>query len=96
MLWEKIFFLSLAGVVLAHMVPELSVSNLRLGLTVALLVFLNSAITEWWHTRRGQGWSTTLREFVVVFLVNLLLLAIAARRCSSATGSPRATRSRWC
>ena len=72
---EKIVFLSLAGMVLAHMVPELSVDNLRLSLTVAMLVFLNAAVTEWWHNRRGQGWSTTAREFGVVLLVNAVLLA---------------------
>lgn len=75
-LWEKLVFLSLAGMVLAHMVPELSVDNVRLALTVAMMVFLNAAITEWWHNRRGHGWSTTLREFVVVLVVNLALLVL--------------------
>lgn len=75
-LWEKLIFLSLAGMVLAHMVPELAVNNVRLALSVAMLVFLNAAITEWWHNRRGEGWSTTLREFIVVLGVNLMLLAL--------------------
>ncbi|UAL28661.1 hypothetical protein K8W59_12390 [Nocardioides rotundus] len=75
-LWEKLFFLSLSGMVIAHMVPELSVNNVRLAATVGLLVFLNAAVTEWWHNRRGTGWSTTGREFLVVLAVNLLLLAL--------------------
>ena len=69
-------FLTLAGVVLAHMVPELSVNMLRLGLSVATMVFLNAVITEWWHRKRGRGWSTTLGEFLVVLLVNVLLIAV--------------------
>lgn len=75
-LLEKLAFLTLAGVVLAHIVPELSVNNLRLAVTVALLVLLNTLVTEVWHHRRGSGWSTTLREFLVVLLVNGLLLAL--------------------
>ena len=73
---EKIVFLTLAGIVLAHMVPELSVNSLRLGLSVATLVFLNAAVTEWWFRRRGRGWSSTLREFLVVLVVNVVLLAL--------------------
>lgn len=75
-LLEKLLFLTLAGVVLAHMVPELSVSDTRLAVTVAALVFLNAVVTEWWQHRRGRGWSTTLREFGVVLLVNVVLLAL--------------------
>lgn len=73
---EKLVFLTLAGVVLAHMVPELSINNVRLGLSVATMVLLNAAITEWWHRKRGRGWSTTLGEFLVVLLVNALLVAL--------------------
>jgi hypothetical protein len=73
---EKLLFLSLAGVVLAHMVPELSVDNVRLAFSVGLLVLLNTVVTELWHARRGHGWSTTVREFGVVLLVNVLLLAL--------------------
>lgn len=73
---EKVVVLTLVGVVLAHIVPELSVSNTRLAVTVALLVFLNATVTEWWHNRRGRGWSTTTKEFLVVLAVNLALLAI--------------------
>ena len=58
------------------MVPELSVNNLRLAVTVATLVFLNAAITEWWFHKRGRGWQTTLGEFAVVLTVNLALLAL--------------------
>ena len=75
-LLEKLAFLTLAGVVLAHMVPELTVNNARLAVTVALLVLLNTLVTELWHHRRGEGWSTTMREFGVVLLVNVLLLAL--------------------
>jgi len=75
-LFEKLFFLSLGGMVLAHMVPELSVNNVRLALTVGVLVFLNSVVTELWHHRRGAGWGTTIQEFVVVLGVNLVLLAL--------------------
>lgn len=71
---EKIVFLSLVGVVLAHMVPELTTSSLRIGVTVVVLVVLNAAVTEWWRRRRGSGWSTTWREFIVVFGVNLAIL----------------------
>ena len=73
---EKIVFLSLAGVVLAHMVPELSINNLRLGLSVATLVFLNAAVTEWWFRKRGRDWTSTLTEFLAVLLVNVVLLAL--------------------
>jgi hypothetical protein len=73
---EKLLVLTLAGVVLAHMVPELSVDMVRLALSVGLLVLLNTVVTELWQTRRGHGWSTTMREFGVVLLVNVLLLAL--------------------
>jgi hypothetical protein len=73
---EKLAFLTLVGVVLAHIVPELSVSNARLATSVALLVLLNTAVTEWWRRRRGRGWSTVPRELAVVLLVNLVLLAL--------------------
>lgn len=74
-LLEKVVFLSLTGVVLAHMVPELSVSNVRIGVTVAVLVVINAVVTELWHNRRG-GWQTTFGEFCAVFAVNVLLIAL--------------------
>ena len=56
--------------------PELETSTWHIVLTVALLVVINTAVTEWWARRRGHSWTSTAGEFVAVLFANLLIIGL--------------------
>lgn len=77
---EKIVLITLVSLSFAQVLPGVQAVNLQLSLGVALVVTINTALSHW-LARRGFGWAFTLRQFVVMAVVNLgLILAYALLR----------------
>jgi hypothetical protein len=75
---EKVMMLALLSVIFAQVLPEVRSSNLGLALGVALLVVANAAVTEWLQRRGRWSWTSTLRSFVAVLVLNLVLVTVDA------------------
>ncbi len=71
---EKLVFLTLIGVVLAHMLPGLNTPTWHIVVAVALLVVLNAAVTEW--RRRRRTWSSFFTELLSVLAVNVVIVGL--------------------
>ena len=67
---EKVVFMSLVAVIFAQIVPDVRSGNLGIAIGVAVLVVLNTIVSEWLY-RRGHAWSNTLTAFVAMLVVNL-------------------------
>jgi hypothetical protein len=75
-LLEKIFLVSLLGIIFAQVLPGVMASNIQIAIGVALLIVINTALSNW-LSRRGKGWKSILQEFVVMTLVNFSLILAA-------------------
>lgn len=75
MLWEKIALVALITVIFASVLPTVHVGFLHLAVGVALIVVVNTVVSQW-LMKRGVEWTTALREFVVMAVVNLAILGL--------------------
>ncbi len=66
---EKIVLVSLLSIIFAQVLPEVKSSNLQLAIGMAILIIINTALSHW-LARRGTHWSSIIREFIVMTLVN--------------------------
>jgi hypothetical protein len=74
---EKIVLVSLVSIIFAQVLPDVQATTLQLAVGVALVVTINTALSHW-LARRGIGWASILRQFIVMALVNFsLVLAYA-------------------
>ncbi len=72
-LLKKVLLLAGVAVAFGPNLPNLTASSLRLGLSVAVFVVVNAAVTQF-LVRRGRTWATAGRQFVGVTLINTGLL----------------------
>ena len=72
---EKVVLVALVAVIFSEVVPGTELSPLDVVFTVALIVVANAAVSQW-LTRRGHSWSTTVREFLAMSVVNGVLVVI--------------------
>ena len=63
---------SLITIIFAQLVPGSEASPLQITIAVAVLIVSSSAISHW-LSRRGIAWSSTVREFGAMFVVNVLI-----------------------
>lgn len=76
-LLEKVVMVSLVSVIFAQVLPEVNATNLQLVVGVALVVTINTVLSHW-LARRGIGWVSILRQFIVMAAINSsLVLAYA-------------------
>lgn len=66
---EKIVLVSLLSIIFAQVLPEVKSSNLQLAIGMAILIVINTALSHW-LARRGTHWSSIIREFIVMTIVN--------------------------
>lgn len=67
---EKVILLSLVCVILAQALPDIGSSNVAMLLDVAVLVVLNSLVSELFY-RCGHSWGTTLKAFLSTLAINI-------------------------
>lgn len=83
---EKIALVSLVSIIFAQILPGVQASGLVIATAVAVIITVNAALSHW-LARRGRHWSTTLREFLVMSVVNFGLTVAYALLAPSAGGS---------
>jgi hypothetical protein len=74
---EKIALLSLIVGIFGMVLPGIDISNLRLVIGVAIIVVLNTIITEWF-ARQGMSFDTMMKSFIGVVLANFLIVLVYA------------------
>ena len=67
---EKVVFMSLVAVIFAQIVPDVRSSNLGIAIGVAVLVVLNTLVSEWIY-QRGHSWSNSFTAFVATLVINV-------------------------
>ena len=79
---EKAILITLVSLCFAQVLPGVQATNLQLATGVALIVVLNAVLSHW-LARRGFGVAFTLRQFIVLAVVNAaVILSYAALRTS--------------
>jgi hypothetical protein len=74
---EKVVLLSLVCISFAQVLPDVRSNTFQLIFGAGFVVTINTALSSWLKTR-GTGWAYTLRQFAVMFVVNVgLILAYA-------------------
>lgn len=77
---EKIVLVSLVSLCFAQVLPGVRATDLQLTIGLALIVVLNTVLSHW-LARRGFGGEFSLRQFIVLGVVNLaVILEYAALR----------------
>jgi len=66
---EKIALISLLTIIFAQILPGVQASNIQIAVIVAIIIIINTALSHW-LARRGRHWSSIVREFIVMSLVN--------------------------
>ena len=67
---EKVVFMSLVAVIFAQIVPDVRSSNLGIAIGVAVLVVVNTLVSEWIY-RRGHSWQNSFTAFVAMLVINV-------------------------
>ncbi len=70
---EKVVLLSLIIGIFSSVLPGIEISNLRMVIGVAIMVVLNTVITEWFG-RHGMSYDTAMKEFLGVALANFIIV----------------------
>jgi hypothetical protein len=68
-LLEKIAMMSMIIFIFSKIVPGTDTTNLQLTLGVAVLIFINAAVSEWF-ARRGRTFETVAQQFVAMAAIN--------------------------
>ena len=76
-LWEKIALVGLVSIIYVQILPEMNATVVQVAIFVAIFIVLNTLVSHW-LARRGVGWASIVREFIVMAVINLgLVLGIA-------------------
>ena len=68
--------ISLLSIIFAQVLPGVNASNIQIAIGVAILIVINTALSQW-LVRHGKDWKSISKEFVVMTLVNFgLILAV--------------------
>jgi len=67
---EKVVLVSLVSIIFAQVLPGARASTLQIAIGVATIITINTVLSHW-LARRGIEWAFTLRQFVVMMVVNL-------------------------
>jgi hypothetical protein len=76
-LLEKVVLLALVAVIFAQVLPDIESSNAGVAVGVAVLVVANAGVSELLR-RRGRSWSTTVRQFGAMLVINVAIVELDA------------------
>ena len=76
-LLEKIVLITLVSMCFGQVIPGMQATNFQLTTGVALIVIVNTALSHW-LARRGFGWAFSMRQFIALAVVNLVVLLVYA------------------
>jgi hypothetical protein len=63
--------------IFAQVLPGVQASLLEIAIGVAFVIVINTALSQW-LARRGTDWGSTLRQFIVMSVVNFGLVLVYA------------------
>ena len=72
---EKIVMVSLVSIIFAQVLQDVRASNLELAIGVAFVIVLNTVVSHWF-ARRGTEWTSMIRQFVVMAVINFGLVLL--------------------
>jgi len=72
---EKIVLISLLSIIFAEILPGVRANSLQVAAGVAILIIINTALSQW-LVRRGRQWKSIIQEFVIMSTVNLILILL--------------------
>ena len=67
---EKVVFMALVAVIFAQIIPDVRSGNLGIAVGVAVLVLLNTIVSEWLY-RRGHSWQNSFTAFLAMLAINV-------------------------
>jgi hypothetical protein len=67
---EKVVFMTLVAVIFAQIIPQVRSGNLGIAIGVAVLVVLNTLVSEWLY-RRGRSWRNSFTAFLAMLAINV-------------------------
>ncbi|MGY4766272.1 hypothetical protein ACXC9Q_05045 [Kribbella sp. CWNU-51] len=85
---EKILLIGLISVIYGRVLPGVEASSLQIFLGVAVFAIINAALGLW-AAKRGHSWQSAGVSFLVVFVTNVVLVAVAAMRLRRGEGGLR-------
>ena len=84
-LLEKIVFVSLVSIIFGRMLPGVDASPVGTALGIAVVIVVNTIISEG-LVRRGRQWASTIRQFGAMLVVNVVVVAVGQFVLASLTG----------
>ena len=66
---EKIGLVSLLIIIFAQILPGVQASGLQIEIAVSFLIVMNTELSQW-LVRRGTYWTSIIREFIIMSIVN--------------------------
>jgi hypothetical protein len=83
---EKVILISLVGIIFAQILPDVQATNLQLAVGVAFIIIMNTVISHW-LARHGTTFTSMVRQFVVMVVVNFGLVLIYSLLINNLEGS---------
>jgi hypothetical protein len=74
-LGEKIVLVSLVTIIFAEVLPSIRAQPLHVAYGVAVIIIANTAVSQW-LVKHGVEWTSAVREFVVMAVVNAVIVAL--------------------
>ena len=75
-MFEKIALVTMVSTIFALVLPGEGVSVIRVAIPVAFVILV-SAFVGYWVAGRGHSWSTTVREFDAMAIINIGIVVLA-------------------
>lgn len=74
-LFEKVALVALVTIIFGRILPGVRASDLQLAVGVAVLILINTAVSEW-LARRGTTWRSMVVEFLAMAAINFGTVAL--------------------
>ena len=73
---EKVVLVALVSVIFGRMLPGVEESPLAIAIGVAVIILVNTAVSEYF-IRRGRRWGSVIHQFALELALNLLIVGVA-------------------
>jgi hypothetical protein len=81
---EKTALIALVSIIFGRMLPGVDATPLETAIGIAIIIIVNTAITEA-LVRQGASWQSAVGQFVVMLVINVGILAVGQALISSLT-----------
>ena len=74
---EKVVLVSLVGIIFAQILPDMRAGAIEITVGGTILILISTSLSQW-LARQGFGLIATVREFIVMLVVNFVLILLIA------------------